>query len=127
MDSIKMFTLSFKESCPRLPLLIASPSVWWFAHYPSFKLGLCFHLLSLSHLALAKVSLKLVLPKTSVSIFGPCQIDLDRTKCQRLWCRTSVLWMFRQDQMSTKPYTLLQFRQWLCNGHGRGAMRMGGI
>lgn len=106
---------------------IASPSAWRFAHYPSFKLGVCFHLLSLSHLALAKVSLKLVLPKTSVSIFGPCQMDLDRTKCQRLWCRPNVLWMFWTGPDVYKILHIAPIQTMAVYGHDTGAMRMGGI
>ena len=78
------------------------------------------------------MSSKLVLSKTSMSIFGPCQIVLDRTKYQRLFgidqCLMDVL--DRTRCLLTRilnTCSLLQSRQWLCNSNYRGAMRMDDI
>ena len=55
----------------------------------------------------------LVLFKTSVSVSGPCQVVLDRTKYQeRFGVDKMSHGHFRQDQMSASPETLTR---WLVN------------
>lgn len=55
----------------------------------------------------------LVLFKTSMSIFGPCQVILDRAKYQeRFGVGKMSHGPFRQDQMSASPESLMR---WLVN------------
>ena len=87
-----------------------------------------------------------LLPSLVLQSFGPCQNVLEIGPSQNIhehiWSMPNGFGQdqmptfgvdqtsyrcFGQDQMSIKPCTSFQFRQWLGKGHDRGAMRMGGI